>query len=97
MMKHVVCFKLKEPSEELLLKTREILLSMRGNVPTAKNVEVGIDFLHSARSYDIILVVTLADPADLDVYQNDEYHCSVVKKHMHAIAETSVALDYLID
>ena len=33
MIKHVVCFKLAKPSEELLKKTKEILLSMKGNVP----------------------------------------------------------------
>lgn len=37
------------------------------------------------------------DDADaLEAYQQDEYHCSVVKKHMHAVAETSVAIDYEI-
>lgn len=95
MMKHIVCFKLKSPDDELLKKTKEILLSMRGNVKTVKDIEVGIDFLHSARSYDIILQVTLED-GKLDEYQNDSYHVSVVKKHMHSVAETSIAIDYLL-
>lgn len=94
MLKHIVCFKLKDNSEAECNKAKEILLSMKDNVPMLRNIEVGIDVLHSQRSYDIILQVTLDSFDDLDKYQNDAYHCNVVKTHMHAVAETSVALDY---
>lgn len=33
MIKHIVCFKLKDPSREECEKARDILLSMKGNVP----------------------------------------------------------------
>ena len=59
-------------------------------------MEVGVDFLHSARSYDVILQVTLADREALDRYQNAPYHVNVVKKHMHAVREASIAVDYEI-
>ena len=39
--------------------------------------------------------VLLDDEAALESYQNDPYHCSVVKKHMHAVREASVAVDYV--
>ena len=58
MIKHIVCFKLKDNSAENCEKAKEVLLSMKGNVPMIKDIEVGIDFLHSERSYDIILQVT---------------------------------------
>lgn len=96
MVKHIVCFKLKDNSEEMVEKTAAILRSMDGKVPLIRAIEVGCDFLHSPRSYDIILQVTLDGEKELDEYQNDEYHCSVVKAHMHAVAESSVALDYYI-
>ena len=94
MIKHIVCFKLKDNSENEVKKAADILLSMQGNVPLLRGIEVGCDFLHSPRSYDIILQVLLDDEKALDDYQNDEYHCSVVKKHMHCVAESSVAIDY---
>lgn len=94
MIKHIVCFKLKDNSLEECEKAANILKSMDGNVPFLRSIEVGVDFLHSPRSYDIILQVTLDDAKALDKYQKDEYHCSVVKKHMHSVAETSVAIDY---
>lgn len=96
MIKHIVCFKLKDNSPAECKKAKEVLLSMQGNVPQLCDIKVGIDFLHSERSYDIILEVLLDDEAALESYQNDPYHCSVVKTHMHAVREASVAVDYII-
>lgn len=94
MIKHTVCFKLKDNSPEECNKAAQILRSMDGNVELLRGIEVGVDFLHSTRSYDIILQVLLDDEKALEEYQNDEYHCSVVKKHMHSVAESSVAIDF---
>lgn len=91
MIQHTVCFKLK-PNENID-KAVEILRSMQGKVPTALKIDVGVDFLKSTRSYDIILQVVLKDKEALNEYQQDEYHCSVVKKHMHAVVEKSVSVD----
>lgn len=96
MIKHIVCFKLKDNSLAECEKAKEVLLSMQGNVPQLRGITVGIDFLHSERSYDIILEVLLDDEAALESYQNDPYHCSVVKAHMHAARESSVAIDYVV-
>lgn len=93
MIKHTVCFKLKDNSEANCAKTAEVLRSMVGKVPMIRDLEVGIDFLHSPRSYDIILQVTLDSKADLDAYQADPYHVDVVKKHMLAVMESNIALD----
>lgn len=94
MIKHIVCFKLKNNTDEEKNKVKELLLSMKENVPTVKDIEVGCDFLKSDRSFDVILQVTLASREVLDEYQNDEYHVNVVKKYMHQTAEKSVAVDY---
>lgn len=94
MIKHVVCFKLKNNSLEEKNKAKEVLLSMKGNVPQIKEIQVGVDFLSSPRSYDVILEVVLESKKALEEYQNDPYHCEVVKKHMHAVRESSVAIDY---
>ncbi len=94
MIKHIVCFKLKEGESPAVAK--EVLLSMTGNVPMLKGIEVGVDKLRSARSYDVILQVVLDDMQALAEYQQDPYHCDVVKKHMHAVTEKSIAIDYEI-
>ena len=94
MIKHIVCFKLKDNSPEQCQKAADVLLSMKGNVELLRDIEVGVDFLHSQRSYDVVLQVVLDDARALEEYQQDSYHCDVVKKYMHAVTETSVAIDY---
>ena len=94
MVKHVVCFKLNDG--ESAIKAKEVLLSMEGNVPTIRGIEVGVDELHSTRSYDVMLTVLVDDFNALNEYQQDKYHCEVVKKYMHAVTKTSIAIDYEI-
>lgn len=94
MIKHIVCFKLKDG--ESAEKAAEILRSMKGKVPEIIEMEVGVDFLKSERSYDVILQVTLKDENALNSYQSDPYHCSVVKEYMHKVRAASVAVDYRI-
>lgn len=97
MIKHVVCFKLIDNSYEKKIKAKEVLLSMIGNVYMALDIKVGIDFLESARSFDVILEVILASKEKLDEYQNDPYHCNVVKKYMHSVVEKSISIDMEIE
>ena len=94
MIKHIVCFKLKDNSPEKKREAAEKLLSMKGKVPMIKSIEVGTDFLCSERSYDVILQVTLENRETLEAYQNDEYHCNCVKPYMYDVREASVAVDY---
>lgn len=94
MVKHVVCFKLNEG--ESAEKAKEVLLGMEKNVPTVRAIEVGIDQLRSARSYDVMLTVLVDSFDALKEYQQDKYHCEVVKKHMHAVTKTSISMDYEI-
>ena len=75
MIKHIVCFKLKDSADAE--KAKETLLSMEGKVPQLRSIEVG-------------------SMQALEEYQRDEYHCSVVKPFMHAVRQTSVAVDYEI-
>lgn len=94
MIKHIVCFKIKEEYKDKISLAATTLKSMEEHVPNIKSIQVGVDFLHSSRSYDIILEVELENKEELEKYQNDPYHCSVVKKLMHEIREASIAVDY---
>ena len=95
MIKHIVLFKVKDEYKKDLPMVKEVMLSMEQNVPTVKAIQVGIDFLHSSRSYDIVLEVLL-EKEDLDNYQNDPYHIERVKKLMQKIQESCVAIDFEI-
>lgn len=94
MVKHIVCFKIKEECKNRIQEAKETLLSMEGKVPMLKKIVVGVDFLHSERSYDIILETWFDSVEDLNNYQDDPYHCGVIKKLMHEIREASIAVDY---
>ena len=85
MVRHIVCYKLKDPTDEVKQKTKEIFLSMQGRVPEVKSVTVGIDELHSERSFAFEAMAS---------YQRNDYHVSVVKKHVHSVKESSVSVDY---
>ncbi|MBQ8610180.1 MAG: Dabb family protein [Oscillospiraceae bacterium] len=93
MIKHVVCFKLKDNSPEKCAEAKAVLLGMRGNVPQLRDITVDVDFLHSERSCDVMLTVFVDDAAALEAYQKDPYHCGTVKPYMHAVRSASVAID----
>ena len=92
-MKHIICIKLVDNSDEHMNKVKELLLSMKGRVPMLEEIWVGTDFLHSARSFDIVMVADLTSKEVLDDYQNDPYHAGVVKAYLSSAAEKIIAVD----
>lgn len=94
MIKHIVCFKIKDEYKDTLNDVKELMLSMKDHIDYIKDIKVGLDFLHSERSYDLILEVILENKEDLDRYQENEYHCSKIKTLMAKIRVTSIAVDY---
>jgi len=91
MVKHIVLFKLKDQKDRTL--ALDTLNSMKGKIEGLVDLETGEDFLASERSYDIALICTLKDKAALDTYQDHPVHLPV-KKIMHSIRESSVAVDF---
>lgn len=97
MIKHVVCFKLKDNSVDELEKATNVLMSMVTKVPTIWGIEVGQNEVKSDRNYDIILQVVVESLEKLNEYQNDKYHVEVVKKYFKERAVSTVAIDYEIN
>lgn len=93
MVKHVVCFKFKDNSYDAVKKHREVILNMNGKVPSLVSVEVGIDFLHSQRSYDLVLISQHETKEKLDEYQVDPLHMNV-KEYLAKVAEGSISVDF---
>ncbi len=96
MIKHIVCYKLKDRSEPAAEKARQVLLSMEGRVPMIRSINVGVDLIHSDRSYDLVLEVVLDDLDALEAYQENPYHKNAVKPFMHDVRESSVSVDYTV-
>ena len=55
MITHIVLFKLKDRSEQSIARTVQVLKDMEGKIEELKFLEVGVDIIHSERSYDIAL------------------------------------------
>ncbi len=92
MIKHTIMIKLKDSSEQSKLAAKNMLLSMKGNVPMMREFEVHTDILKSERSYDIFLCVLLDDMKALEEYQNDPYHCAI-KVYIKEVASSTIAVD----
>lgn len=93
MITHIVFFKLKDNSPEKVEVTAQVLRDMEGKIEQLKSIEVGVDIIHSARSYDIALITKFDSIADLDAYQVHPVHKLVIE-HMNEVRESSVAVDF---
>lgn len=94
MVTHIVLFKLKDKSAESIRQAQEKLLSMNGKVEMLRHLEVGLDVVHSARSYDIALFTKFDSLDDLQAYQVHPYHGGDVAPYMREASEAVAVVDY---
>ena len=93
MIRHVVLFKVKEEFKKELPTHLEAFAKMKGNVKELVDLELGEDFLHSPRSYDVVLIATFANKNDLEAYGNHPLHLPT-KQRMAEISSSVVCVDY---
>jgi hypothetical protein len=95
MVKHVLFVKLKENTPENCQKLKELFLSMKDEIDFIRDIAVGIDYLHSERSYDVVLELVVDSPEALEAYQVHPYHANVVKPYVLSVKDGSNhAVDY---
>ena len=93
MFTHIVFFKFNK--KEQASEARNILLSMEGKIPQLKGLEVGVDVLHSQRSYDLALITKFDSLEDMNAYAVSEYHVNSVLKYLKPMIEISKTVDYM--
>lgn len=94
MLRHVVMWTLKdENKQDNLLKMRDMLLGLKSKIEYIRDLEVGLDTLHGAASYDIVLTVTLDSRDDLPKYQNHPEHLKV-GDFVHQVRKDRAVVDY---
>ncbi|ANY68505.1 Dabb family protein [Paenibacillus algorifonticola] len=93
MITHIVLFKLKDNSAESVETTAQVLRNMEGKIDELKSITVGLDVLHSERSYDIGLITTFESLDALAAYQVHPVHQKVIE-HMTQVREASVSIDF---
>ena len=96
MVTHIVLFKLKEKNAEAARQGQEKLLSMKGRVEMLRHLEVGLDAVHSARSWDIALYTRFDSLEDLQAYQVHPYRANEVAAYMRGVCSSVVSADYQV-
>jgi hypothetical protein len=98
MLKHIVMWRLKESAEgrtkaENALYVKEMLDLLPGRIKQIKNLEVGINMINAPVSYDLVLIVDLANMLDLQTYQAHPEHMKVAD-YVLKVRETRAVVDY---
>lgn len=94
MFTHIVFFKFTEPKLQHAEEGKKLLLAMEGKIPELKGLEVGVDLLHTGRSYDLALVTRFNSQEDMDKYQVHPYHVNEVLAKLKPMLEGSAAVDF---
>lgn len=94
MFTHIVFFKLADPSEENVKIAKDILENMNGKIPQLKYLEIGVDVLHTERSYDIALITKFDSIEAMQEYQVHPYHVNEVLANLRPMLKGSAAVDF---
>lgn len=93
MIKHIVFFKLKDPTAENIERTVQVLRDMQGKIPQLRSLEAGSDVIRSERSYDLALIVEVDNLEDLQAYQVHPAHQEVIR-FINEVKEHTISVDY---
>ncbi|HAX73081.1 MAG TPA: stress responsive protein [Firmicutes bacterium] len=98
MIKHIVMWKLKESNETLKLEDgnqiKLALENLNGQIDGLIHLEVGIDFLHTDSSYDVVLYSELLNKQALDAYQSHPLHVKVASETVKPKVTSRIVVDY---
>ncbi len=100
MIKHIVFWKLKDEANGLSKienanAIKQKLESLKGKIEGLISIEVGIDFLHSAESADLVLYSEFENKDALTFYVNHPLHKEIMPFIAEARSERRV-VDYEI-
>lgn len=93
MITHIVLFRLKDRSPGNIEKTAGILGGLKDKVPQIRSLDIGVDLLRSARSYDVSLTARFDTMADLQAYQTHPEH-KVVVDYIDSVKDSIAVVDY---
>ncbi len=101
MVKHIVCFKLKDHAEGAskdenarMLKSK--IEGLRGQIPGLRELEVGLNFEPSDAAYDLVLYATFPSREALAAYQVHPAHVAVAQL-IRKVRDARVVVDYEVD
>ncbi len=94
MIVHIVMLDFKQESKrENLEKVKILLEELPSKIEGLLNMEVGLDFMQSERSFDLVLTTTFNDKKALSTYATHPAHLDVVNVIKEVTAGAKV-VDY---
>ncbi|SFP65926.1 Dabb family protein [Hydrogenimonas thermophila] len=94
MVVHTVMFRFKDENKaDNIEKVKLMLEALPQKIESLKSMEVGVDFLHSERSMDLVLTSTFDDKDGLETYRVHPAHQEVVSFIKDVTVESRV-VDY---
>jgi len=93
MITHIVLIKLVHSNEETREMAKTALAGLKGQIPQLRHLEIGVNIVHTDRSYDLALVARFDSLEDLQSYQNHPLHVEVIK-YLQENRRSSVSVDY---
>jgi hypothetical protein len=93
MLIHMVCFRYRAGTDERVRHDHRSRLDALRSLDGVIDLKVGADVVRATRSYDTGLVITFANRAALDAYQQDPRHIPVAELGV-SISEHIVAVDF---
>ena len=94
MFVHIVMFRFRDENKDKNIeKVKSMLLALPEKIESLKSMEVGVDFLHSERSMDLVLTSTFNNRDGLESYRVHPAHQEVVSFIKEVTVESRV-VDY---
>lgn len=95
MVVHIVMLKFKEENKkDNLINIKTKLESLVEIIEPLLSMEVGLDFMHSDRSFDLVLTTMFEDKEGLSAYATHPEHMKVVEL-IKEVTEQSKVVDYI--
>ncbi len=93
MITHIALFKLVHANAETVEDARKALAGLEGKIPQLRHFEVGVNLVHSYRSYDLSLLARFDSLEDLQSYQGHPAYVEVVK-YLQSVRQSVATVDY---
>lgn len=96
MIRHIVFFRLQDRSQENVARARQAMLDMRDRIPALENYEVGVDFVRSPYSYDVVFTATFPTEQELERYRAHPVHLET-SAYLKEISSSYGKVDYYVE
>ncbi len=94
MIKHIVLFKFEDPKVNVPV-VRDSLYALVEKIPEIAHMQIGEDFLHSPRSFDMALLVDFKSREDFKIYdRHPDHNAARVYIHAHCLESRTVDFEY---